>query len=325
MKLTNCREGLQMSNAQKHLTSSIVMVRPTDFAFNPQTSVDNEFQHRPNTSDGEITRKALTEFSQMVNQLEAHSIDVNILEKAANSPSTPDAVFPNNWFTTDAQGNITLFPMKTPNRQSEVKPSELSALLGENYLVNQCLDVKKVTGLNAPLEGTGSIVFHHPTKTAYAAISERCEPKQFAAYCDSIDYQQVAFSSLSSHGKPFYHTNVMMAAGEAFAIVCLASLEDQEEKNNLIQNLENHCEDIVDISFDQTESAFCGNMLQLYSRKDYPLIVMSLSALNALDSSQKRVLEKHGELLGVDVTTIETIGGGSARCMIAENFLPSKN
>lgn len=304
-----------------HTTSSIIMVPPADFCFNHETAQDNEFQQKIDTPEYLIKEEALEEFTLMVNQLRDHHIEVLLLNKHHGDSDMPDSVFPNNWFCTRADGAIDLFPMKTENRRLEVRPDSLSKLLQHNgYQVKTLNDHRQQH--QTFLEGTGVMIFDHNNQKAYATISERCDQTNFEQYCQQRDYQPISFHSYSAQNKPFYHTNVMMSVGEQFAVVCLESISQPQQREQLIKSLENDHKTIIDISFEQTEQYFCANLIQLRNLNNDPLIVMSQSAHDAFDKKQRQTLSKHGILVPCDISTIEAIGGGSARCMIAENFLP---
>lgn len=310
---------------QNHTTNSVVMVPPTDFAYNEQTGADNEFQNKPGQAQEHIREDALCEFNEMVNRLRDAHIEVLLLNKHAQShkelPDLPDAVFPNNWFSTSSNGTLTLYPMKTPNRRAEVRPEELTQLLNRNgYQVHKTEHVDK--NHQQILEGTGSIIFDHKNQIAYAAISERCDKELFERFCQKKGYQAVSFTSQSSTGRPFYHTNVMMSVGEHFVVICLDSITDDQQKQLLLDSFTTTKKEVIDISLEQTEKSFCGNILQLHNSKGDKIIVMSDSAYRGFTKEQKATLEKHGKLLPCPIPTIEQVGGGSTRCMLAENFMP---
>lgn len=304
-------------------THSIIMVPPTDFCFNHETAQDNEFQQTPDSPHYLVKENALEEFNVMVNQLRDHHVEVLLLNKHHGEPEMPDAVFPNNWFCTRPDGTIDLFPMKTPNRQVEVRPQALEKLLTHNgYQVKQINDHRDSNG--AFLEGTGAMIFDHRHSKTFAAISERCDAGLLANYSALRDYETVSFNSASSHDTPFYHTNVMMSIGEQFAVICLDSIKAPKQRAHVEEQLKQSQKEIIDISLEQAEKHFCANLIQLRNQNNEPLIVLSESAYNAFSKEQKQKLEAHGKLVPCDIHTIESVGGGSARCMIAENFLPKQ-
>lgn len=304
-----------------HTTHSVIMVPPADFQFNEETAQDNEFQTKSDEPHYLIKESALEEFNLMVNQLRDHHLEVLLLNKKHGDPGMPDAVFPNNWFCTRPDGSIDIFPMKTENRRQEVRLDALNHLLQYNgYKIAQANDFRHA--YERLLEGTGAMVFDHRNKKAYATLSERCDKQLFIEYCQERNYQPIAFHSVSSKGPPFYHTNVMMSIGEQFATVCLDAIKDQDEKDSVLSSLRQDNKTIIELSHEQVEQSFCANILQLRNQNNEPLIVLSQAAFNGLAKKQRQQLEAQGRPIPCDIKTIEAIGGGSARCMIAENFLP---
>jgi len=307
---------------QRQLTNSIIMVRPHDFGFNEQTGTDNEFQHRPASVEETraISTKAMAEFENMVNILSKEGLEVMTLDKPDRDTSVPDAIFPNNWFSTRADGHLFIYPMKTANRQAEVQVPELKSLVELNqYSITQVIDLRDSA---KAMEGTGSLIFHHPASTIYAAISERCDRQQLETYANNYGYEAFAFSSQSQTGSPIYHTNVLMSCGERFAVIVESILTKDAEKEAALSRLHDYMDDVVYISEQQMTEHFCGNILQLADNQNQPVIVMSESAFNGFTKQQLSTLEKHGRIIACPIPTIEYVGGGSARCMIAENFLP---
>lgn len=309
---------------QNHLTDAIIMVRPVDFGFNEQTGQDNEFQHRPDHSQSDaIQAKAHQEFEQMVKQIKNQGISVTVLEKNHTTEQLPDAVFPNNWFSTRENGEIFIYPMKTTNRQAEVQIKQLqSAVKNSGHTVEQINDLRTtLSGLGA-LEGTGSLIFHHPTGRLFAAISERCTADALERFAAQNGYELIAFRTNSSKGAPIYHTNVLMSCGEDFIVVCEDVLASDPLSNKAMQSMKNTVKDVIIISEQQMAENFCGNIIQVKDQQGHPAIIMSASAFDGFTSQQKRKLEQHGKLIVCEIPTIEFVGGGSARCMVAENFLP---
>ena len=309
---------------QNHLTDAIIMVRPIDFGFNEQTGEDNEFQHRPEKSEYETIRtKAHQEFEQMVNQIRGHDISVTVLEKAHTNELLPDAVFPNNWFSTRENGEIFIYPMKTANRQAEVQIEQLKqAVTGAGHQANQVNDYRTtLSGLGA-LEGTGSLIFHHPTGRLFAAISERCTLEALEYFAQQNQYELFAFYTNSSKGAPIYHTNVLMSCGEDFIVICEDVLASDTLSDKALQSMKNTVKDVITISEQQMTEKFCGNIIQVKDQQGQPAIIMSASAFDGFTSEQKHQLKQHGKLIVCEIPTIEFVGGGSARCMVAENFLP---
>ena len=302
------------------------MVRPLDFGYNEQTGQDNEFQHKPDADPETIRGMALKEFDAMVENLSSHKIEVIVLEKSHTNESLPDAVFPNNWFSTRQDGTLFIYPMKTPNRQAEVNLAELQHQFTSNgYLVRDVIDLRKSLPSDRALEGTGSIIFHHPSGQIYAAISERCEASAIQHYADTYRYRLNTFNSQSANGSPIYHTNVLMSCGESFAVIANTTLKKEQCSQSALSALRATVEDVIEITEQQMTEHFCGNIIQLQNVNQEPCTVMSAAAYHGFTGSQKKILEKHGDLIICDIPTIEHIGGGSARCMIGENFLPKQS
>lgn len=307
-------------------TNTILMVRPYDFGFNEETGRDNEFQRRLSLSEQEINQRANAEFQAMVDRLRAEGVTVLILEKPDRVyPKTPDAIFPNNWFSTEHDGTLITYPMAAMNRRSERRPEDVEKLLKANgYRIRNVLHVGELDETERFLEGTGSMIIDHRAETVYAARSQRCHPEQFDNFIRLRFYEQgIMFDTKSSKGTPIYHTNVMMSIGETYAVVCLACIASADERNVVLASLEREFE-VIEISMDQMENHFCGNILQVRSAGGRPLIVMSKRAHEGFTPDQISRLETHGRILPMDLATIETIGGGSARCMMAEIFSEKK-
>lgn len=303
-------------------TDTILMVRPYDFGFNTETGIDNEFQVMPDLSRQEINQQANLEFQNMVNTLEREGVNVLILEKNERCPmKIPDAVFPNNWFSTEHDGTILTYPMAASNRRMERRPADLERLLKENgYTVRNHINVGRINESEAFLEGTGSMIIDHRQEIVYAARSKRCSDAQFDNFIRLRFYKKgILFDTLSSTGKPIYHTNVIMSIGDKYAVICLECMVDSPEKQAVIKNLEASFE-VIEISMAQMENHFCGNILQVNSRTGDPLIVMSRRAFRGFNAGQIKRLEAYGRIVPVDIDIIETVGGGSARCMMAEIF-----
>jgi len=309
------------NNTQPHLASSVIMVKPVDFGFNPQTAADNTFQQKPTQSVQQIQHQAMQEFEQAQKVLQKLAIDIITLDKSPSKVTQPDAIFPNNWFSTNSKGQLTIFPMKTPNRQHEIQIENLIAQLHkQGYQVTETYDLRQILKQQQILEGTGALVFHHPTKQVYSAISERCVASAVEQYSQQLGYQSVQFNTSSQLGNPVYHTNVVMSCGQDFAVLA-DSVISNEQRHNVIQQLENCVNDLLLISEQQMGQYFCGNLLQLVDSKGQPVIALSRSAYKGFSGEQKHCLEKHGSLAVLGIETIEQVGGGSARCMLAENFL----
>jgi len=311
---------------QEQLTSSVIMVRPVDFGFNEQTGRDNEFQHKPSQDQSyQIRELANKEFEHCVETLNNVGINVQVLGKSHTQNLLPDAIFPNNWFSTRANGELIIYPMKTPNRRDEVQVAQLHSTLEEaNFDITKIIDLRETLAKEDVLEGTGSLIFHHPSSTLFAAISDRCQERPLEKFADLFNYQLVKFSTKSASGMPVYHTNVLMSCGEQFAVITEDVLIPADKKH-VIEQLDNTIDDLIIISEQQMSESFCGNILQLKDNQNEPVIVMSNSAYRGFTGRQQKQLEKNGNLAILEIPTIEKVGGGSARCMLAENFLPQGN
>jgi len=308
----------------RHLTNSVIMVQPIDFGFNEQTGIDNEFQHRPAENElREINSVVNAEFEHTAKTLQLLNIETLILRKQHTHANLPDAVFPNNWFSTRANGEIHIYPMKTENRRDEVQITPLSNLVkSAGYELSKVIDLRKNLSGQSILEGTGSLIFHHPSRTIFAALSERCQADALQHYAKRFDYQLEAFETASSYGVPIYHTNVLMSCGRDFAVIT-ESILSSRSRTNILSKLEDRVGELLIISELQMTNHFCGNILQLEDSNNQAVIALSHSAYNGFNSSQKKFLENKGTLAVCKIPTIERIGGGSTRCMLAENFLPS--
>ena len=309
----------------KQITNSIMMIRPVSFSMNEETAVNNYYQQKEeNASAADIQNQALAQFDAMVERLEGEGVHVTVIEDTP-TPATPDSIFPNNWISFHTDGTLRLYPMYAENRRKE-RREDILETLKKTFDVTDVISYTHWEEKEAYLEGTGSLLLDRTSKIAYAALSDRSMPEVIDAFCKETGFKPVTFHALQSvDGKrlPIYHTNVMMCLGEAFAVVCLDSIDDLEERENLVEVLEDTGKEIIEISEDQVEQ-FAGNMLQILGADDQRLVVMSSSAYHSLDQEQMDQLSKHGKLVHSDIHTIEKLGGGSARCMIAEIFNPKK-
>jgi hypothetical protein len=301
-------------------TRTVLLVRPARFGFNAETAASNHFQQAGTGWGAEqVQQQALAEFDAAVATLRRHGVRVLVFDDTA-APAKPDAVFPNNWLTLHPDGRAVLYPMCTPNRRLERRP-DIVASLSQQFSVREVLDLTPYELEGRYLEGTGSIVFDHVHRVAYAALSPRTDAELFGHVAGVLGYEPVAFHAQDAHGRAIYHTNVMMCVGAEFAVVCLASIRDESERARVAGTLRRSGHELLDISLEQVDR-FAGNMLALQPRPDAGLLVMSQSAHHVLTPDQRTFLERHAELLPLAIPTIETIGGGSARCMLAEVWLP---
>lgn len=316
---------MSTERTEQHLTDTVFMVSPDQFGFNPETAVTNGFQtdlSQQGITDIEIRDAALEEFDQTANMLSKHDIDVVALPSRTDV-MTPDAVFPNNWVSTHADGRLVLYPMLTPNRRKERQPEQLSAALIEHTGVSypERFDMTSYEMEGRALEGTGSLVLDRGNNIAYAMESPRTDKEVFDAWCREMGFDGVFFHAYDKDSLPIYHTNVVMSVGDRFSVWCPESIKDAAERDQLQHSFDMTGKESVDISLDQLYN-FCGNILQVRSVKGESKIVMSNTAYKSFEQGQKRQLEKYGEIVPVSIPTIETVGGGSARCMLAEVFRP---
>ncbi len=301
---------------------TVLMVRPRDFGYNEETGIDNEFQNRPDMDQNEINKRANKEFDNMVHGLRSKGVIVLILEPPIRKDiTTPDAIFPNNWFSTEHDGTILTYPMMAKNRKAERRLLEVEKLLNRNgYTIRNCINVGRLDEPEKFLEGTGSLVIDHVDEVVYAARSERCHPDQFDNFVRLRFYpESILFDTKSSSGRPIYHTNVMMSLGEKYAVICADCIPDRAQREKVVSRLEKSF-DVMTITMEQMEKHFCGNILEVRNQQNQPFIVMSENARMGFTQDQKKFLGQYGEILSFDLSTIERTGGGSARCMMAEIF-----
>jgi len=305
-----------MNNNQQS-TNHILMIRPVNFGFNEETAGSNAFQKR-NAEKADANEQAQREFDGMVGTLRENGVDVTVIDDTPD-PYTPDSIFPNNWVSFHNDGGVFLYPMQAENRRLERREDIISDL-EDHFSVRHVIDLSRFEQENKFLEGTGSMVLDRVNKIAYACISPRTDREVLALFCEQAGYKEVSFHAFDEYHMAIYHTNVLMCIGSGFAIICLDSITDAEEKAAVISILKLTHKEIISISFAQMNQ-FAGNMLEVKNNGGETLIVMSQNAYNAL-GEQKATLEKFGKLVYADITTIETNGGGSARCMMAEVHLP---
>lgn len=294
------------------------MIRPVRFGFNEQTAGSNAFQNsKADTNDANA--HAQREFDGMVKLLRANGVDVTVVDDTPE-PHTPDSIFPNNWVSFHADGTVFLYPMQAENRRLERREDIINGL-EDRFTVKRVIDLSRFEEQHEFLEGTGSMVLDRVNKIAYACISPRTDRGVLELFCKEAGYQPVTFDAVDEKGQAIYHTNVLMCVGSGFAAICLDSIADPHEKIVVKESLKSGGKEIVDISFAQMNH-FAGNMLEVKNQADETLIVMSKNAHEALLEEQKKVLSGYGKLVYANLSTIENLGGGSARCMMAEVHLP---
>ena len=300
-------------------TDTVLMIEPVAFGFNEQTAVNNYFQVQ---QEGNVQDKALKEFNDFVEKLRAKDINV-ITIKDTLEPKTPDSIFPNNWVSFHKDGKVVLYPMFAENRRLE-RRNDILDQIKEQFEVTEVIDYSGAEKDNLFLEGTGSMIFDHDFKIAYGSVSLRLDEELFRKFCHKIGYEAVVFHSFQNAGAerlPIYHTNVMMCVADKFVVICLDCIDDEMEREKVQEMIKHSEKEIIEISEEQMQQ-FSGNMLQVRNPEGKTFLVMSETAYKSLTPEQISAIEKYSEIIYSDLNTIETNGGGSARCMLAEVFLP---
>jgi len=307
-------------------TNAILMIRPVAFRMNEQTTVNNYYQK---VLDGllpaTVNAKAQQEFDAFVEKLRAVGIEVTVVDDSEDS-DTPDSVFPNNWISFHDNGDVALYPMFAENRRLERREEILDLLEEKGFVIENVVDYTSAEDDNIFLEGTGSIVLDRQNGKAYCALSSRADEELFIEFCEDFEFTPVifeAFQTVNGERKLIYHTNVMMTVGETFAVICADSIDDKKERKMVLDSLRGDDKEVILITEDQAGN-FAGNMLEVKGANDRRYLVMSSSAYNSLTKKQIAQLEEHVTILHSSLDTIEACGGGSARCMMAEIFLPKE-
>lgn len=299
-------------------TSNILMIRPVAFGFNPQT----EGNHFENAAENEnVQERALAEFNELVKKLRLNHINVIVIEDTL-TPHTPDSIFPNNWVSFHKNGSVYVYPMQAENRRNE-RRDDILDILSTQFNITEINDLTFTEDHEQYLEGTGSMVLDRDHKIAYACLSIRTHPKALAIFCNESGYNALTFHGIDQNGNPIYHTNVMMCVAEKFAVICLESIPDFTERKKLTDSFIKTGKEIIEISFEQMNN-FAGNMLEVKNTLDQTFLVMSQSARNSLTESQVGRINKYAKMLSSPIPTVEKIGGGSARCMMAEIHLEKR-
>jgi hypothetical protein len=307
----------------RQTTNTILMIRPVNFRMNEQTAVNNYFQEDLDLKNSIINAKAQEEFDAFVTKLRGVGVNVIVMDDI-KSTDTPDSIFPNNWISFHENGDVGLYPMFAINRRRERREDVLDRLEDEGFLIKNIIDYSSAEEDEVFLEGTGSILLDRMNCKAYCALSPRADEDLFIEFCEDFEYTPIVFTayqSVEGDRLPIYHTNVMMCMGENFAVICLDSIDDKKERKNVIHHLKVDGKEIIDIAETQLFQ-FAGNMLEVLGFKNKRYLVMSKAAHDCLTPVQIERIEKYCEILSSDLSTIETCGGGSARCMMAEVFLP---
>lgn len=324
------KEHFELTNFKikfmKQTTNSIVMIRPVAFRMNEQTAVNNYYQK---VIDGllpaTVNAKAQQEFDAFVEKLQVAGIDVTVIEDTL-SPDTPDSIFPNNWISFHENGDVVMYPMFAENRRLERREDLFDVLEEKGFVIQEVMDYTSAEEDGFFLEGTGSIVLDRANGKAYCALSPRADEELFIEFCEDYDFAPVIFEAYQTVGeerKLIYHTNVMMCIGDTFAVICADCIDDKKERKMVLDSLKESGKDVILITEDQMNN-FAGNMLELRGTDDKRYVIMSAAAHQALNAKQITQLEKHAEILSSSLHTIEACGGGSARCMMAEVFLPKE-
>lgn len=303
-------------------TDTVLMIEPAAFGFNAETAQNNYFQ--VNSENAETQNRALQEFNNFVEKLRSKGINV-ITVKDTLEPHTPDSIFPNNWISMHQDGTVVLYPMCAVNRRWE-RRNDILEILKRNFSVKEIIDFSAPENDGKFLEGTGSMIFDHDNKLAYGSVSLRLDEQLFREFCEKFGFTPVVFHSYQTANNerlPIYHTNVMMCVADQFVVICLDCIDDETERVNVVNAIVNSGKEIIEISESQMQR-FAGNMLQLQNPEGKKFLVMSLSAYQSLTPEQILNIEKYSEIIYSDLEIIETNGGGSARCMLAEVFLEKK-
>ena len=305
-------------------TNSILMIRPINFGYNEETAKDNHYQIKELTHKNSNER-AQKEFDNMVKNLRQNGVSVHVFHDDGNE-YTPDSIFPNNWVSFHENGDVGLYPMYAENRRMERRPEVLDFLENEGFTVSNIVDYSSAESENKFLEGTGSMILDRENRLAYCSISNRSNEDLFIEFCEDFEFTPIIFNSFQTVGNkrlPIYHTNVMMCVATDYVIVCLDSIDDKKQRKNVSSFIKDSGKKLIEISENQVES-FAGNMLELVNDKGESILVMSKSAEDSLNENQKNIITKYSRIISSDINTIETCGGGSTRCMMAEIFLPLK-
>jgi len=300
------------------ITDTLLLVRPSNFGYNKETAENNSFQVKEGAEHViDIKTAAINEFDSMVVTLKSYDIEVIVIQDT-DQPAKPDAVFPNNWFTTHASGPIITYPMNAESRRPE-RREDIIDTLTERFGYNKRYGFEYLEEDQQFLEATGSMILDRDNKIVYASLSPRTDIRVLEKFAVLLNYQKVIFHAYDASDVLIYHTNVMMALGTSFVIICLDSIKDESEKKNLLQMFDKTNKQVIPISVDQMDQ-FAGNMLQVKSKLGEKYLLMSTSAYTSLNEDQVDEISKYSKILHMPIPTIEKYGGGSVRCMIAEVY-----
>ena len=308
----------------KQSTNSILMIRPNNFGYNEETALDNHYQNQ-GSLEMNSNENAQKEFDNMVFNLRQNGISVYVFQDD-DINYTPDSIFPNNWISFHENGDVGLYPMYAENRRLERRPEVIKFLEDKGFNIDNIVDYSSAESENKFLEGTGSMILDRENRIAYCSSSKRSNEDLFIEFCEDFEFTPVLFNSYQSVGDkrlPIYHTNVMMCVSMSYVVICLDSIDDKKQRKNVANFINESGKKLIEISENQVES-FAGNMLELLNDKGDSILVMSKSAENSLSEIQKNSIKKYSKIISSNINTIEICGGGSARCMMAEIFLPKK-
>ncbi|WP_448606552.1 citrulline utilization hydrolase CtlX [Paenimyroides ceti] len=308
------------------ITNTVLMIRPVAFRMNEQTAVNNYYQKvLDNLTPASVNAKAQQEFDAFVEKLRSVGVNVIVVEDTLD-PDTPDSIFPNNWISFHENGDVALYPMFAENRRLERREEILDLLEDEGFIVENIIDYTSAEEDNIFLEGTGSLLLDRENEIAYCALSPRADEELVIEFCEDFEFNPVifeAYQTVNGERKLIYHTNVMMCLADHFAVICADTIDDKAERKIVINHLKESGKEIIYITEEQVNN-FAGNMLQVKGANDQNYLIMSTQAYNSLTKAQIAAIEKHCPILHSSLDTIEACGGGSARCMLAEVFLPKK-
>lgn len=305
-------------------TNAILMIRPVAFRMNEQTAVNNYYQKvLDGLSKETVNAKAQEEFDALVRKLKMVGVHVIVVEDTLD-PDTPDSIFPNNWISFHENGDVVLYPMFAENRRQERREAILDNLEENGFVIHEIMDYTTAEEDGFYLEGTGSMILDRENGKAYCALSPRADEELFIEFCEDFEYSPIifeAFQTVDGERKLIYHTNVMMCIGDTFAVICADCIDDKKERKMVLDSLRGDEKEVILITEAQV-NCFAGNMLEVKGADDRRYLVMSHSAYQSLTKKQMAQLEEHVTIISSNLDTIEACGGGSARCMMAEIFLP---
>jgi hypothetical protein len=305
---------------ESQTTNHLLMIRPVRFGYNAQTAVNNAFQVADDNQEA-VQENAITEFDAFVTKLRHAGVDVTVVQDS-EFPHTPDSIFPNNWVSFHADGTVIRYPMYAVNRRLERKPAVLETI-AQKFSITGEIDYSTYEVEGKFLEGTGSMVLDRENKIAYACISPRTDAGLLQLWCSENGYRGVVFDAADDKGTAIYHTNVLMAVADKYVVICLDAIPNQQERKMVFETITESGKEVIDISFNQMNH-FAGNMLQVHNEAGEKILVMSAQAWHSLNEIQQEKLQTYNKVLFSELETIESNGGGSARCMMAEVHLPSK-